>query len=67
MMAHITYLSDKSMDTKFGRARMANSAGETPSPLSADDQPAPSSDRQPTPSGEPSEPSAALAKEVRPP
>jgi homoserine O-acetyltransferase len=30
MMAHITYLSDKSMDTKFGRARMANAAGDTP-------------------------------------
>jgi homoserine O-acetyltransferase len=66
MMAHITYLSDKSMDTKFGRARMANSSGDTPPPLSTDDHPTPSGDRQPTPSGEPSEPSATFAKENSP-
>ncbi len=31
MMAHITYLSDKSMDTKFGRARMASASGDASS------------------------------------
>ena len=40
MMAHITYLSDKSMDTKFGRARMASAPGdassaETPDPYAS--------------------------------